>query len=66
MNHLPQAPENHISVISNISKILGDIRKSRCAPSINDTCGKFAIGTTGVVDSSGQLWKQSQAAYTIE
>ena len=36
-----QANENDIRVIPNFSKICGDIRKSRCTPSINDTGGKF-------------------------
>jgi hypothetical protein len=35
------------------SKIRGDIHKSRCTTVINYTGGKFAIGTSGVVDTSG-------------
>jgi hypothetical protein len=49
MNHVPQAPENNISVFSNFSKIRGDIRKSSCTTGINDTGvvytgDKFAAG----------------------
>jgi hypothetical protein len=37
------------------SKICGDIRKSRCTTSINDTSSKFA---TGVNDTGGKQWEQ--------
>ncbi len=37
------------------SKIHGDICKSRCTASINDIGGKFATGTAGVVDTSGEF-----------
>jgi hypothetical protein len=33
------------------SKISGDICKSRCTTGINDTGGKFATDTVGVVDT---------------
>jgi hypothetical protein len=38
MNHLPPSP------IIIISKIRGDIGKSRCTTGVNDTGGKFATG----------------------
>jgi hypothetical protein len=37
------------------SKILGDIGKSRCTTSINDTGSKFATSTAGVVDNGGEF-----------
>ncbi len=37
------------------SKILGDICKSRCNTSINDTCGKFA---TGINNTAGKFCHQ--------
>jgi hypothetical protein len=42
MNYLPQAPENSTRVITNFSKIRGDIRKPRCTTGTGD---KFATGT---------------------
>jgi hypothetical protein len=39
-----QAPENDTRVISNFSKIRGDIRKSRCTTGINNTGGKSRAG----------------------
>ena len=44
------------------SKIIGDIRKSRCTTGVNDTGGKFATGindtggkfATGVIDTGGK------------
>jgi hypothetical protein len=41
MNHLPQTPENNIGVITNFSKIHGDIHMSRCTAGINDTSGNL-------------------------
>jgi hypothetical protein len=43
-----QAPQNLNSVISNFSKIRGDIRQSRCIIGVNDTDGKV---TTSVNDT---------------
>ncbi len=37
------------------SKIRGDICKSRCTTGINDTGGKFAIDTVGVVDTCDEF-----------
>ncbi len=37
----PQAPDNNTRVISNFSKIQGDIRKSMCTTGVNDTGGKL-------------------------
>ncbi len=37
------------------SKIREDICKSRCTTGINDTGGKFASGTAGVVDTCGKF-----------
>jgi hypothetical protein len=43
MNHLPQALENNIGVISNFFKYIhGDIGKSKCTTDINDNGGKFS------------------------
>jgi hypothetical protein len=36
-------------------KIRGDIRKSRCKTSINNTSGKFATDTAGFVDTSSKV-----------
>jgi hypothetical protein len=66
MNHLPQVPENNTRVISNFSKIGGDIRKSKCTTSINDTvanlklvltilAANFATGIAAVIDTGGKL-----------
>jgi hypothetical protein len=46
-----------------LSKIRGDIPKSRCTTSVNDTGGKFATGVndtggkiaTGIYDTGGEL-----------
>jgi hypothetical protein len=54
MDHLPQALENNIRLISNFSKICRDIRKSRCTTGIKDTGGKFANSTAGVVDTGNK------------
>jgi hypothetical protein len=65
VNHLPQASDNSIRVISSFFKIPGDICKSRCttginyhggkfATGINNTGGKFANNTSSVIDTGGK------------
>jgi hypothetical protein len=63
MNHLPQAPENNIRIISNFSKkfrggyihLGGGDTSGKFATGVNDTGGKFATGFAGVVDTSSKL-----------
>jgi hypothetical protein len=53
-------------------KILGDLRKSRCTTSINDTGGGTAVVdnggklATGVNDTSGKKWEHYQTADTLK
>jgi hypothetical protein len=51
----PQAHKNKSRIISIFFlKIPGDICKSRCTTVVNNTGGKFATNTAGVVDTGGQ------------
>ncbi len=49
----PQAPK--ITLVWIFSKICGFTPKWRCTTGINDTGGKFAIGTAGAFDTSGKF-----------
>jgi hypothetical protein len=51
----PQPQSIPIGPFQIFSKILGDIRKSNCTTSINETGGKFA---TGINDTGGKFWHQ--------
>jgi hypothetical protein len=57
MTHPSQVHENNIRVILIFSKIHGDIRKSICTTSINNTGSKFA---TGINDTSGKFATSGQ------
>ncbi len=50
-----QAHENNSQVITNFSKIRGDIRKWTCTTGINENSGKFA---TGINDTGGKFCHQ--------
>ncbi len=54
-NHLPEALENNIRVISNFSQILAEIFDSPGAPSeLTTPAANLATGTAGVVDTGGK------------
>ncbi len=66
MNQFPPASEYPIRTISNDSKIRGDIRKSRCTTSVNDTVANlpslsttpganFATSFASVFDTGGKF-----------
>jgi hypothetical protein len=56
MNHLPPSPENNIRVISIFFRKFAEIFAREAAPPVSTTqIGKFATGTTGVVDTGGKF-----------
>jgi hypothetical protein len=62
MNHPSQVPENNIRVSLLFSKIHGDICKSMCTTSINNTGSKFA---TGINDTSSKFATGGQDTWQI-
>jgi hypothetical protein len=64
----PQPQSIPLGLFRIFSKILGDIRKSRCTTSINDTGGKFATGVNntgckivaGINDTGGKFCHRYQ------
>ncbi len=56
---LPQAPGHNKRVISNFSKIRGDI----WTIGINDTSGKFAAGATAVIDTGCKYLPESSKKF---
>ncbi len=67
MNHLIQAPENNLRVISNLFRQFVEIFTGQGAPSVSMTpVANFATSAPGVLDTGGKYWEQYQTAVILK